>query len=76
MSDNEEESKVLETHTFEFEGKPFTLTITEPPKNVAELATVTDEHDCEENSIHYPPDDEYDLDAYYCSICNKLLQVG
>ena len=40
MSDNEEESKVLETHTFEFEGKPFTLTITEPPKNVAELATV------------------------------------
>ena len=47
--------KKLETRKFEFEGKPFTLTITEPPKNISELMTVKDLkkeakccHSCEE----------------------------
>ena len=36
----DQELKVIEVHHFEMDGKPASLTITEPPKNVANLATV------------------------------------
>ena len=36
----DQELKVIEVHHFEMDGKPASLTITEPPKNVADLATV------------------------------------
>ena len=39
-SQRDEELKVIEVHHFEMDGKPVSLTITEPPKNVADLATV------------------------------------
>jgi len=38
----DEKLKVIEVHHFEMDGKPASLTITEPPKNVADLARVVD----------------------------------
>ena len=79
-TDKPEDKKVLETHTFDFQGKPFTLTITEPPQNVAELAIVVEEeveeHECALDNVIHESYDEGLGDAYYCAICYKLLQVG
>tara|TARA_Y100000401_G_C8224111_1_gene174803 strand:+ start:124 stop:291 length:168 start_codon:yes stop_codon:yes gene_type:complete len=36
----DEELEVIEVRHFEVDGKPASLTVTKPPKNVADLATV------------------------------------
>ena len=38
----DEELEVIEVHHFEVDGKPASLTVTKPPKNVADLAIVVD----------------------------------